>query len=63
MIKYKLEAPYKPRGNMRFPRIPNLLGIPWESWNPKRVRESNGDPRNTKIKCLNSTEIITHAHA
>jgi len=37
MIKYKLEAPYKPTGNMRFPRIPNLLGIPWESGNPMDI--------------------------
>jgi len=47
MIKYKLEAPYKPRGNMRFPRIPNLLGIPWESWNPignRGIPRESGNP-------------------
>ena len=25
------------------------------------IREPNGYPRNTKITCLNNTEIITHA--
>jgi len=34
-----------------------------KSGNPKRVRESNGGPRDTKIRCLSNTEIITHAHA
>jgi len=57
MIKYKLEAPYKPMGESTVSRDSE------SPRNPMGIRESNGDPMNTKTRCLNNIEIITHAHA